>query len=108
MAWGAAICLPKTRQRPISCRRRAPWLRAEAAHFGQVSVLAQRRVLLRWNWLMIPSMTTLRTRHLPRLQQVHHQRRRRRHLHGPCRRRSRNRHQRLRSHGRRRGRDYRR
>ena len=48
------------------------------------------------------------TRHLPRLQVRHQQRRSRRHLHDPCRRQSRDRHQRLRSRGRRRGRDYRR
>ena len=100
---------------------------AEAARFGQLSVLAQRRVLSRWNWLMIPLMrTTLSpclmvrlssskektsitptTRHLPRLQ-VRHQQRRRRYLHDLWRRRSRDRRRRLRIRGRRRGRGYRR
>lgn len=128
MAWGA-ICLPKTRQRPISVPPLARAGVAEAARFGQLSVLAQRRVLSRWNWLMIPLMRTtlLRTcpmvrlssskektsitpttRHLPRLQVRHQQRRSRRHLHGPCRRQSRGRRHRLRSRGRRRGRGIRR
>ena len=71
MAWGEGILSAENPSKTNLCRLSRAGV-AEAARFGQLSVLAQRRVLPRWNWMMIPSMTTLRTRHLPRLQ-VRHQ-----------------------------------